>query len=229
MVRLGMADVLVRTLAVLVGVYGVAVVGGFAASSRGPDPLTGGVLVVAALWLAVSQHRAVAGVMAVVAFVAANGPAASTMTVAVGWAATAVALFTGSERAQALRWFACVVYLFAAANKITSPRFRSGEVIDGLVSWVPAPRVVAWSVIAAEVAVAVLVWRRSRYALAGVIALHAPLVIFAPESIGGTVTLATYAALMGWVVSGSLREEHAYEPDVARERVRGVVGKPAHA
>lgn len=218
-----MADVLVKTWGALVALYGVDVV---ATQKAGHATEAGLALTLAGLLLVVQP--AYAWLVSAVALVALVGPASSTETAFVMWVSAALWLFDGRELATALRWIAVTMYAFAAANKLVFDPFRSGDVLERYADF-PAVEVLAWTAIATEVGLAVLILRRWRYAPAAVLAFHVPVALIVGADLRGVLSLLAYGAMVCWVVSRSLREHDADEPDVAGEGVGRIVRDPAYA
>lgn len=97
-------------------------------------------------------------------------------TLVIMWVAIAVGLFRGEQLVTALRALTVTVYLFAAAHKAFYP-FFSGAILASA-SWLPAPEIVAPTVVIGEAVLGVLVWRRSRLAFPIAVALHLGIVLF---------------------------------------------------
>lgn len=92
--------------------------------------------------------------------------------VLVGWVAAVLALW-GDEasRVRLLRVQTVVLYLFAAVAKM-NPRWLAGDVIAERRDLFLFPQAMAVAVIFVEIALGVLVWRQSRWALPAAVAVH---------------------------------------------------------
>lgn len=211
-----------RTWGALVALYGVDIV-----ATQKADHATEAGVALALAGLLLMVRPAYAWLVSAVALVALIGPASSTQTAFVMWVSAALWLFDGRDRATALRWVAVTAYGFAAANKALFDPFRSGEVLERYTD-LPAPQAVAVAAIVTELALAVLIWRRWRWAPFAVLAFHLPVAVLVGADLRHFLSLVVYGAMMCWVVSRSLDEPDTDEADVVAEGVGTVTTDPAN-
>lgn len=141
---------------------------------------------------------------------------ASHHVVILGWVALAMLLFTGADRATALRVLTVTIYGFAAVNKLAFG-FLSGDIIREY-AHVPMPPVV-WPLAVAAVVLegwlAWAVWVRHRWAFPAAVALHAGIVVWSGTTSAINVGIAVMfnGLLVLLVAECSERSEvHAVEP-----------------
>lgn len=183
-----------RGWAVLAGLYGVDII----LAQPEPGATWAGIALLvgaAATWIS----RLGPAVLALAALLALLGPATSTETAFVMWGSGAIALFDGDELRTALRWQVGIVYLFAAANKL-SAAFLSGSILAFYMPWFPAPSLLAPAAVVTELALGIAVLLRVPNAVWFVAGFHATIAVLLGDAARHVLSLFTYGAMMAFAV-----------------------------
>lgn len=153
-------------------------------------------------WLAaagVALVRARPGCLAVAAMGAASNVffEASNHTLLIMWVGLIGALLDPDDIPRVAQVLAVTVYVFASAHKVIGGSFLTGGHIADRFFWEGAPvRAMAYAAVASQIALAVLVAVRTRWAIPLAVGLHAGIVVVMSNEVGHYLRLGGFNGLM---------------------------------
>jgi len=113
------------------------------------------------------------------------------------WSGLLVAVLRPEDVAGVARWLATVVYAFATAHKLLGGDFLDGHLIAARFFWEGAPfRLMAIGAVLGQLALAVLVALRLRWAIPLSVLLHVGIVVVMSSMLGHYLRLGGFNGLM---------------------------------
>lgn len=122
---------------------------------------------------------------------------ASNHTLLIMWVGLIGALLDPDDIPRVAQVLAVTVYVFASAHKVIGGSFLTGGHIADRFFWDGAPaRAMAYAAVASQLALAVLVAMRTRWAIPLAVALHVGIVIVMSNEVGHYLRLGGFNGLM---------------------------------